>query len=209
VKNLSLILNGVLLIAIIPLYVKVFSGAPASDDTQKTMSKAEGSSAKIAYVHRDSLITYYKFYEDAIADLNQKREKVRKQLETRGGKLEMEVRNIQQRAQAGLMSNNEIRAAEEQLMKKQQDLAEYQQTVSTGLAAEEQTVNEELFENINAFLDDYKQEHNYKLIINYVPGGAFWMADDALDITEDVIEGLNKEYEVKKEANTAEGEEEE
>ncbi len=204
-KNLPIILSAIVLLAIIPLYVTVFGGKSEGETASVGSVDAPAGSVKIAYINNDSLVTYYKFYEDASEKLNVNRDKIRKQLETRGTKLQYEVRNVEQRAQAGLMSRNDIAAAEQDLMKKQQDLQQYQQTVSAGLMAEEQKLNEEIFENINAYLDSMNADKNYDLIINYVPGTVFWRAENnVVDITQQVIDGLNAKYEAEKAAEPAE-----
>ncbi|MDW7692139.1 OmpH family outer membrane protein [Flammeovirgaceae bacterium SG7u.111] len=204
-KNLPIILSAIVLLAIIPLYVTVFGGKSEGEAASAGSVDTPAGSVKIAYINNDSLVTYYKFYEDASEKLNVNRDKIRKQLETRGTKLQYEVRNVEQRAQAGLMSRNDIAAAEQDLMKKQQDLQQYQQTVSAGLMAEEQKLNEEIFENINSYLDSMNMDSKYDLIINYVPGTVFWRAENnVIDITQQVIDGLNAKYEAEKAAEPAE-----
>lgn len=204
-KVASLILNIVLLLAIIPLYIFHFSDEGSSLLGGGEVDKAGmggAAASKVAYINTDTLFQNYNFYEDISADYQEKREKVQKQLETRTKKLENKLVGFQRRAQAGLMTRNEISAAEQELAQEQQDLQTYQQTVSAGLLEEERALNERLFDRITVYLEDYNQQKGYDIIFSYNKGNNIWLAEDALNITQDVLQGLNDQY--KAEGTTAE-----
>jgi outer membrane protein len=197
-KNASLILNIVLLLAIIPLYYFQFAGNKpvVSDDSGRVVT--ENGGARIAYIDTDSLFQNYQYYDDISKDYRVKRERAQKQLENRTRALEEKFVSLQRRAQAGLMSQNEIRRSEEELVKEQQDLQVYQQTVSAGLIEEEQLLNKQLFDKITAYLEGYNKDKGYDMIMNYTKGNAIWLADEALDITQEVLSGLNTAYAAEK-----------
>ena len=52
-------------------------------------------------------------------------------------------------------------------------------------------LNNELQESVNQVLEEIQSERNYDYILNYGPGTAVLIANDALDITEEVLERLN------------------
>lgn len=200
-KNLSLALNAVSLILIAVLFSLHFSGKqkPGAASSEITTS-ADGESFAIAYVDIDTLFFKYKYYDDKNKEFRSKKDQAQKQLETRGQRLESEMMGYQRRAQAGLMSQNDIKKAEEELMRKQQEFQAYTQSLSAGLMEEENAIQKELYDAIYNYLQEYNKDKGFKVILNYTKGGGIWLADEALDITEDVVNGLNKAYENKKSA---------
>jgi outer membrane protein len=43
-------------------------------------------------------------------------------------------------------------------------------------------------------MQEYAKEKGIDIILSYTRGGAMWYATDAIDVTQSVIEGLNKKY---------------
>jgi outer membrane protein len=192
VKNLSLILNGILAVAVIYLYVLHFSGdAPAEAEGTAVVS-ASGEMPKIAYVNSDTLLEYYDFFQDKRTELESKAQKLQADYETRAKGLQSEIASFQR--SAGSMTMNQARAIEEDLMKKQQNLVQYQQNLSTELMQEEAKVNEELYGKVAEYLEEYGQDQNFKVVLTYTKNSGVLYADDSLDITKVVIEGLNERY---------------
>jgi outer membrane protein len=193
VKNLGTILGAVALVALIPLYIGQFSGKEETSQKTETASTGEAGTT-IAYVNFDTLMQNYKYYEDLNQTYTQKTEKVAKQLENRGLTLQNEVVSFQKRAQANLLSQNEFNTIQKNLANKQQDFQTYQQTVSAGLMEEERDLNKKLYDNILAYLQSYNADKKYDVIFNYRQGESIWLAEDALNITQQVLDGLNEEY---------------
>mgnify|MGYP001139952350 CR=1 FL=1 len=201
-KNLGTILGAVAIVALIPLYIGQFSGEQKAEET--TQSSSEKSGATVAYVNFDTLMQNYDYYEDLNKSYSEKAEKVAKQLENRGQSLEREVVSFQRRAQANLLSQNEFNTIQKDLANKQQEFQTYQQTVSAGLMEEERELNRKLYENILEYLKKYNADKNYDVIFNYRQGEGIWLAEDALNITQDVLDGLNSEYDASNEADASE-----
>jgi outer membrane protein len=193
VKNLSLILNGILAVAVIYLYVLHFSGdSSAQTEQAESTTTSSGALPKIAYVNSDTLLQYYDFFQDKKVELEAKAQKLQADYETRAKGLQSEITAFQRNA--GTMTMNQARALEEDLMKKQQNLMQYQQNLSTELMQEEAKVNEELYEKVAEYLEEYGDHQDFKVVLTYTKNSGVLYADDSLDITKTVIEGLNQRY---------------
>jgi Skp family chaperone for outer membrane proteins len=59
-------------------------------------------------------------------------------------------------------------------------------------------VNTQLTDTILSFLERYRVEHEYTLILQYGYSSGLLSADKDLDITKDVIQRLNRKYEFEK-----------
>lgn len=197
-KNESLAINVVLAIAVAVLYYlhfKEHSSAPAND---KPVTKVvEGR--KIVYVNIDSLATNYEYFKDTRKVLESKQFQLENDIQNRGRSLQNEVAFFQQKAQT--MTQEQGRAAQAQLEKKNQDLMAYRERAAQGLAQEKAKKDEELYNQIFDYLKKGNAQNKYELVLGYQKGGNILFADGGSDATKRIIDGLNKEY-VEKQAAT-------
>src|ERR1044072_249597 len=123
-KNLSLILNIVLLVAVGVLYYLHFS-------TRKTESATSSSSIEpgeltIAYINSDSVLKYYDYLKISRQQLEEKTKKMDQEYRNRAIGLQNEFTAYQRNVNS--MTLGQVRATEEDLNKKQQNLQLYQQS---------------------------------------------------------------------------------
>jgi outer membrane protein len=94
----------------------------------------------------------------------------------------------------GSMTLSQVRATEEDLGKKQQNLQLYQQSLSQQLMEEEAKLNRELYNRITEFLKKYGVENGLQVVLKFDPTSDVLYGGQALDITTDVVKGLNDNY---------------
>ncbi len=194
-KQISVVLNVILLIAVIVLYVLHFTGKGTTAAYENTTSSDMPYNApplSIAYINSDTLLKNYDFFNDKVAELEVKRKKLEAEFTNRAKGLESEIANFQRTAQS--MTMNQARAVEEDLVKKQQNLQRYQESLSQDLMREENKINNELYEKVANYLKEYGKQNNYQLVLTYTKGSGVLYANDSLNITQDVIQGLNTSY---------------
>nr|WP_260412663.1 OmpH family outer membrane protein [Flammeovirga kamogawensis] len=174
---------------------------------QQVAAPAGGTTTKIAYINNDTLSVYYKYGEDRYREFQAKVEKSQKQLQSRAMKLQKSAESFEKRARAGLMSQNDIRKKQEELGLKQQEIQVAQQAQAQGLAAEEAEIQGEVRRRVKEFLDAYSADKNYSIVLGYSDGvtsTVIWSTPSVEDITQVVIDGLNKEYEEELNAQSSE-----
>ncbi len=194
-KNLSLILNIVLFAAVAVLYYLHFS-------TQKSSAKSTEISApkdlNIAYINSDSVLKYYDYFK-----VN------RDKLESKGKKLDQDLRNRAQSFQndyeayqrnVSNLTIGQAKAVEEDLAKKQQNLQLYQQSLSQEMSVEEGKMTQELYKRVTDHLKVYGEQNGLQIVLKYDPTSDVLFGGPSLDITKQVVDGLNKEYASEKES---------
>lgn len=194
-KNLSLILNIVLLVAVIVLYVLHFKG-PANVQSKSSSSDTSAVNLKIAYINSDSVLKYYDYLKVNRDQLEAKTKKMDQDLQNRTQGLRNEIAAYQRNVSA--MTLGQARAAEEDLGKKQQNLQMYQQSLQQQLMQEEAKLNKELYDRITKFLKDYGNEKGLQVVFKFDPTSDVLYGGQSLDITQDVIAGLNQSYQSEK-----------
>ena len=190
-KNLSLILNGVLFVAVIVLYILHFSSN--KDQIQEsTATLVAPLPVNIAYINSDTLLNNYEFSKIAAGELENKKDELQAEYENRARGLQSEIENFQRNAQNMTMA--QARAVEEDLTKKQQNLMRYQETLTQTLVQEEAKISNELYDKVADYLRDYGISNNYQLVLTYQKGSGVLYANDSLNITRQIVEGLNQAY---------------
>jgi outer membrane protein len=196
VKNLSTVLSVVLLAAVAVLFYLVLSNKSASSEPEvasldSSIDRISGD-LSIAYVNSDTLLSKYEYFKDISSDLEKKRAKLESEYRNRAEGLQREIQNFQNTAQN--MTMNQARAKEEELTVKQQNLYQYQQTLGQQLVEEESKLNEQLYNAVSGYLSEFSGSNKYHLVLTYTKGSGVLYADKRLDITDEVIKGLNKSY---------------
>lgn len=200
-KNLSLIINAVLAIAVIVLFVLVLNNKPKAEG-QKQVAGTSGNTTErlpIAYINVDSLLLNYNFAKEANESLIKKQEDSRLNINTKARQLQSEMSEFQRKLENNAFLSRE-RAEQEQtrLMKKQQDLQELDGQLTQQLMQVQQKMSEQLRDTINAFLKDYNKDKKYELILSNTSSDNILHAADAYDITAEVTKLLNARFAAKK-----------
>ncbi len=194
-KNISLVLNIVLLLAVIFLYIKVFSGNKTNASAGETKAAAVEGTLKIAYVNADSLLANYAYFKQKSEELAKKEKDADASLQAKGRAFEREMQTAQQKVQQGLLAPNEIEREQQRLAQKQQQLLTEREQITQALLTESQKLNEELQKEVLDRLKAIKEAEGYDFILSYAAGGQILVANDSLDITKKVLEALNAQKE--------------
>src|SRR6201999_3633669 len=94
--------------------------------------------------------------------------------------------------QANTLTQAEYEAAQKRLGQMQQSLESRKQTLTDQLMKEQDDFNKSLKTSLHSFLEDYNKTHHYDYIMSYSgSGSAILYVNKQLDITKDVVDGMN------------------
>ena len=193
-------------LAIAAMMVSCNNASPKMDD-QPASGSANGAGMKIAYVEVDSLMTQFDFAKDYSESLQKKSINARNTLTQKGNALQAAVNNFQQKLNNnGFQSREQAASVQAAIERQQRDLQDLQARLETELANETAKFNEALRDSLQNFLKDYNADKKFDLILSKA-GDNILMADKRFDITQDVINGLNKRYKPAKKAEPEKKEE--
>jgi outer membrane protein len=200
-KNISLIVNAVLGVAVIVLFILVLGSKKNSSVPGIQFGGDSTLTVKlpIAYVNVDSLLLNYQFAKESNETLMKKQEDSRLDLNVQARQLQNEMAEFQRKLENNAFLSRE-RAEQEQnrLMRKEQDLQQLNAKLSQELMEVQQKISEQLRDTINAFLKEYNKDKKYEMILSNTGSDNILLANDGYDITQEVIELLNERYGVKK-----------
>lgn len=193
-KNFSIGLNIVLLIAVIVLYVLHFSGKTKNVEEQTDLS-AVVPNAKIVYINMDSLLSNYEQSRELNEAFLKKVENNRTELNMKAKMFEQEVVAFQQKLENnGFVTRERAEQAQADLMVKRQNLQKLDQELMETTQREQIELNQKLFTEITNFLKEYNKTKGYQLILSTTVGGNVFYAEDGFDITKEVVNQLNQQY---------------
>ena len=178
------------------------SGVKASD-MPKAAQKAGGGGG-IAYIETDTIMNQYEFCLDKQKELENKQAALQQKLQGEASAIERAMQSLQNDVQSGKITN------EQQYNQRQQNIATQQQTYQKHEAEYTQemadatiALNKELRQRINDFIKEYNKDGRFAIILtNSQADLNVIYAEPSMDITADVLEGLNKAY--KKDQDKAE-----
>lgn len=189
-KNISSVLNIVLLIAVAVLYYLHFNKSKTTGSG--TNASAQTISSSIVFVNSDSLLDNYEFFKDITARMESKEDSIDNLLKSLASRLENEIVTYQKDAPG--MTDQQRMAKEEDLMKKQQALGDQRKQMLSALDDEQGRLNDSLYSKLQEFMKEYNKSKNYSFILGYQRSGGILHANDSLNITDEVVKGLNESY---------------
>ncbi len=190
-KNLSLILNIVLLLAVAYLFVDRFSseseGAPVEEATED-----EGKPLSVVYLNIDSLHENSVVFQKKKEELQQREAAAEASLRSKMKSFEREVIAFQQKVQGGTMTPKSAQEEQGRLAKKEQNLINQQERLATDLLKDTDEFNIAFNTEVRGYLDSLKAANDYDFVLVAGAGSQVLTANDNYDITNMVLEMLNK-----------------
>jgi outer membrane protein len=164
---------------------------PATTQVSKTDDAK--SNAAIVFVNSDSLVTNYEYYKAVKTKLQDLSQKAQAEITIKGQAFQKEVAAYQKGVSS--LTPAQRAATEKRLAKKQQDLQDLSQSTTRQLQEEEANQNAKLYDRIAAYLKTYTKLKGYKIVLTYSRANPSMLyGDESLDVTKEVLAGLNEEY---------------
>ena len=92
------------------------------------------------------------------------------------------------------MTKKELALKQELLSNKQQQINNYQQAIQKQIQEEDQKATQTVINDINDYVKAFGKEKGYKIIFGANGRGGIMYADEASDLTDEVLEGLNADF---------------
>jgi outer membrane protein len=192
-KNILLVINIILICLVGYLYYLHFRDTkkPAIQSVQNRSGSASKDGPKVAYIDLDSLQNNYTYYKKIKTEFERKQSAANDEISGMQKKYQNRAMQLQQKGST--MTQQEQEAAMQEINKMQQDLQSRKQVIDNDLYNYNSKMKEDILTRIQDFLKQYNKDGRYSYIFSYEPGFMFYK-DSTLNITPDVIAGLNDLY---------------
>ncbi len=195
-KNTSLILSIVSLVAVVVFGVLSLTKGGKSADVKSEGNAVEAAASKgdIVYIDLDRILMEYDMANDLRSVVETKVQNIQAEVNRRGKKLENDVIDFQNKIDKGLMTRSVAEVQGQKLQQQEADFNNYAAQKQQEINEEQVVMMNQLGDAIQTFLTKYNEEKQYAMILTNSGGAPVITADAALDITDDVLAGLNEEY---------------
>ena len=147
---------------------------------------------KLVYVDSAKLVNEYKGMQDARAAFQKKAVTWKANIDTLTSEVQLQITNYEK--ESAKLTVKERQLSEELIRTKQKQLMDYQQAMNTQAKQEDVKITGDVVQQINEYLKKHGEENGYKIVMAATEYGNIAYADEGLDITEEVLKGLNDEY---------------
>ncbi len=193
-KNLSTVLSALALIGVLVLFGLHFSGNKGNGGgSTGSASTVVNGNGRIAFVNIDTLEANYTYLKNKKAEFEKRQDAVKAELVRSQQQMDADIANVQRKYQAGTLTQAEGEAAQKRIAQMGQSLETRKTAVTEQLMAEQEAFNKDLKDRLDNFLAEYNKDKHFDYILSYAPSGSILYASKELDITQDVIKGMNSQ----------------
>ena len=194
-KNTSLILSIISLVAVVAFgIVSLTKGGKTADQAEGQAVEAVACEGAIVYIDLDRILMEYDMANDLRSVVETKVQNIQAEVNRRGTKLEKDVKAFQEKMEKGLMTRSVAEVQSQKLQQQEQEFNVYAAQKQQEIQEEQVVMMNQLGDAIKTFLDKYNEEKQYAMILTNQGGAPVIAGDAALNITDDVLAGLNEEY---------------
>lgn len=148
--------------------------------------------SSIVYVDSAQLINNYKGMQDARKAYQEKAAVWKANIDTLSNELHRSIMKYEK--ESVKMTEKERLLSQELTRTKQKQLYDYQQAMNSQAQQEDERMTGEVLAQINAYIRKYGEAKGYMIVMAATEYGNIAYADKGLDVTEEVLEELNRTY---------------
>lgn len=195
-KNLAILFSTLALLGVIALFGLRMSDKPSKNDTKETTKEQiTDTKGRVAFVNIDSLQEQYEYFATEKKKFEARQESMVKELESSSQKFQQDLMAAQRKAEANAMTQAEYESTAKKLDQMRMSLERREKVLSEQFAKEQEAFNKDLEKRVDEFLADYNKDKQFDYILSYSKAmPIFLYGNEQLDITADVIAGMNERY---------------
>ena len=192
-KNTSLILSIISLVAVIALGIISFTGKGSASEAKSGENAPAAGSGAIVYFNLDRVLNEYDMANDLRSVVESKAQGIQEEVNRRGNKLQNDVNSFQEKINKGLITRSVAEVQGQKLEQQRNDFNNFANQKNQEIAEEQQVMMNNIGDAIKTFLDKNASDDSYAMVIATLPAPVA-AADSTLDVTDDIIVKLNDEY---------------
>ena len=201
-KRIASILSAAAILAGFALTGCNNAAAPAASAAQSDTVAVAGS---IVFFNIDKVLENYDMANDLMSAFETKANNINQEVQRRVNKFQKDANDFQNKINKGLMTQSTAQVQSQKLAEQQASVENYANQKQQEIAEEQQVIMNQIMDAISEYVKEYNKEKQYALILNTsgsVISSPVVAGSDVLDITDDILVGLNAAYVKTKEAET-------
>lgn len=198
-KQTPLILSVIALVAVAALGIIMLLGdgngkSKPSSGQNAEVTAVEGS---IVWFDLDRVLNEYDMYNDLNTVVSTKGQGIQDEIDRRTKTLQTSYNKLQADYNKGILISSVAQQRSQKLQEQQDNLNKYVSQKQQEMSEQQQVMMNQILDAIKTYLDKFNEDKKYSMILTAsgsVLPAPVAVGDPDLDITDEVINGLNDEY---------------
>ena len=149
---------------------------------------------QFAYFELDRVIEEFDMANDLRAVVETKANNIQADITRRANKIQADYNELQDKINKGLVTRSTAEVQAQKLGQQEQNFNNYAQQKQQEIQEEQIVMMSQIGDAIKTFVDKYNEEKQYQMIFANQANSPIVSALPALNITEEILAGLNEEY---------------
>ena len=161
---------------------------------ETTVSEAgnDGAGMKMAYYSQDSVAKYFDFFREQDSIVQKMQLAFQKEMERRQKGFQNYILKQENLRQNGMLTDNQIMAAQQTIQQKEQALMQFQQQRGAEIEAEGYKIMEVIGNKVKAYSEEFSAENGIDILFVYADGFQIKYINPSMDVTEEFTKFLNE-----------------
>jgi|SRR5690554_580593 len=188
-------MKKMIMMAVLALGFFSCTNQPIDTASESKNEHSEKETLKTAYIDTERLVKDYQQFKDFESKFKSMSDRMQEELERDAKRFQRDVMDLQQNAQSKGMEWAQNRQAE--LERRQMTLAEKEQNFMRKFQEESAVERDSMVSQLKDFIKDYGKNNGFDYIFGTGDIASVLYAKDTYDLTEEILNLLNKQYEEK------------
>ena len=185
----------IIVLAIAGLYFLHFYDKGGKKTTTSFVSTGTPGNGEILYVDLDSISEHYELMKILTADIEQEIQRQTAIFDNKEKTFQKKYNQFQQNYQAGILTEIQIQNAQQQLQEEYQSIMAERERVLTDLDNRQATALAQVMDSLSVVSAKVNAErYGASYVLGYKAGTQILYGDPTKNITDEVLEELNKHY---------------
>lgn len=183
-------------ISILAIAATVFASCQNNEkkEASEEISTSTIAAGSIVYFQLDQVLAGYDYANDLSSEVQAKVDAIQKEVDRRRTKLENGIKDFQTKVEKGLMTSLQMQDTQKKLQEQEQAFQQFAGQKQNEIMEEQQVMMNKIADALKTYLESYNEEKGYAMILSNQNGVPVIVGDPELDVTNEIIKGINEEY---------------
>ncbi|MBO7396684.1 MAG: OmpH family outer membrane protein [Bacteroidales bacterium] len=175
-----------------------------NENAAESAADSTAVAGSIVYFNLDEVMKGYDMANDLNSVFETKATGIQSEIDRRGKRLEKDASEFQNKMDKGLLTSSVAQVQYQKLQQQQQEYQQYAVRKQQEMAEEQQVMMNQILDAISEFVKAYNEDKGYAMILTTsgnILSAPVVTGDASLNITKDILDGLNAEYIKSKESS--------
>ena len=161
---------------------------------QADSTACTAAAGSIVYINLDEILAKYDMANELSSVVETKVQNIEAEVNRRGKKIQNAEKEFNEKLEKGLMTRSTAEVEAQKIQKQAANYQNYAAQKQQEIQEELMVMNNQIADAIKTYIEKYNEEKKFAMILTCQAGQPVLVADPSLNVTAEVIAGLNAEY---------------